>query len=76
MLPFQFSSLFSDQEVVFGPGPFSSQGEGIRALPIPGVLCPTCAADGREVWVIPGRQCGYCHTPAPDGDSCDGDHDH
>ncbi|CAI4211043.1 unnamed protein product [Parascedosporium putredinis] len=30
---------------------------------IPGLRCPTCAAEGKEVWVIPGRRCGYCGTP-------------
>ncbi|KAK0707302.1 hypothetical protein B0H67DRAFT_647497 [Lasiosphaeris hirsuta] len=39
--------------------------EGIRTLMLPGVRCPTCAANGSEVWVIPGRACGYCRTPAP-----------
>ena len=32
---------------------------------LPGVRCQTCAANGQEVWVIPGRACGYCRTPAP-----------
>ena len=31
---------------------------------LPGILCPTCASHGQEVWVIPGRACGYCSTPA------------
>ncbi|KFG78383.1 hypothetical protein MANI_012262 [Metarhizium anisopliae] len=30
---------------------------------IPGTRCPTCALKGKEVWVIPGRNCGYCGTP-------------
>ena len=30
---------------------------------LPGLRCPTCAAQGKEVWVIPGRRCGYCGTP-------------
>jgi hypothetical protein len=29
---------------------------------MPGVRCPTCAAAGQEVWVIPGRCCGICGT--------------
>ncbi|KAK0710145.1 hypothetical protein B0T26DRAFT_755255 [Lasiosphaeria miniovina] len=41
------------------------RGEGIRSIMLPGVRCPTCAAKGEEVWVIPGRACGYCRTPAP-----------
>ncbi|KAK4224027.1 hypothetical protein QBC38DRAFT_371891 [Podospora fimiseda] len=53
------------------PLPFPYQGEGIRSLVMPGVLCPTCAEKGQEVWVIPGRACGYCRTPAPDEDSVD-----
>ncbi|KAK3350257.1 hypothetical protein B0T25DRAFT_262978 [Lasiosphaeria hispida] len=44
---------------------FVPTGEGIRTLMLPGVRCPTCAANGSEVWVIPGRACGYCRTPAP-----------
>ncbi|KAF8856136.1 hypothetical protein BDZ45DRAFT_675693 [Acephala macrosclerotiorum] len=27
-----------------------------------GVRCPTCASNGQEVWVIPGRTCAYCGT--------------
>jgi len=34
----------------------------IKDMPIPGVRCPTCAAKGQEVWVIPGKACGYCGT--------------
>lgn len=30
---------------------------------MPGVKCPTCAAKGQEVWVIPGKSCHVCHTP-------------
>jgi hypothetical protein len=30
----------------------------------PGVRCPTCALEGKEVWVLPGRCCGYCGTPS------------
>ncbi|QUC18087.1 uncharacterized protein UV8b_02328 [Ustilaginoidea virens] len=33
---------------------------------IPGTRCPTCALEGKEVWVIPGRCCGYCGTPCDD----------
>ncbi|KAI5925749.1 hypothetical protein F4810DRAFT_708263 [Camillea tinctor] len=28
----------------------------------PGKRCPTCQANGSEVWVLPGRCCGYCGT--------------
>ncbi|CEJ93596.1 hypothetical protein VHEMI09174 [[Torrubiella] hemipterigena] len=37
--------------------------EGIVSCPVPGTRCPTCAKEGKEVWVIPGRNCGYCNTP-------------
>ncbi|EHK47404.1 uncharacterized protein TrAtP1_012492 [Trichoderma atroviride] len=37
---------------------------------VPGTRCPTCAQQGKEVWVIPGRCCGYCGTP------CDSEHHH
>ncbi|KAL1888311.1 hypothetical protein Sste5346_009636 [Sporothrix stenoceras] len=40
----------------------SNGSEGIRSVPLPGVRCPKCAKDGKEVWVIPGRACGYCGT--------------
>ncbi|KAL1866433.1 hypothetical protein VTK73DRAFT_4712 [Phialemonium thermophilum] len=40
-----------------------SSDDGIRTLPLPGIRCPTCAANGQEVWVIPGRACGNCGTP-------------
>ncbi|KAH8907790.1 hypothetical protein BR93DRAFT_926810 [Coniochaeta sp. PMI_546] len=33
------------------------------AQQLPGVRCPTCAANGQETWVIPGRACGNCGTP-------------
>ncbi|KAF5553085.1 zinc finger transcription factor ace1 [Fusarium phyllophilum] len=29
----------------------------------PGVRCPTCALEGKEIWVLPERCCGYCGTP-------------
>ncbi|KAH7316482.1 hypothetical protein B0I35DRAFT_254837 [Stachybotrys elegans] len=35
----------------------------IRHPKAPGTRCPTCAKAGQEVWVIPGRCCGYCGTP-------------
>ena len=31
-------------------------------MPMAGVRCPTCAIKGQEVWVIPGKACGYCGT--------------
>ncbi|KAK0387816.1 hypothetical protein NLU13_4061 [Sarocladium strictum] len=34
-----------------------------RNMFVPGTKCPTCAARGKEVWVIPGRLCGQCGTP-------------
>ncbi|KAK4183186.1 hypothetical protein QBC35DRAFT_394395 [Podospora australis] len=66
----------------FGLRRLLSQSGCIRTLPMPGILCQTCAAKGTEVWVLPGRACGYCRTPAPDEDSaeaddrCDHDHTH
>ncbi|KAK4139082.1 uncharacterized protein C8A04DRAFT_33458 [Dichotomopilus funicola] len=45
---------------------FPHSGEGILSLPVPGVRCPTCAANGEEVWVVPGLLCAKCRTPAPD----------
>ncbi|TVY54298.1 hypothetical protein LCER1_G003375 [Lachnellula cervina] len=34
----------------------------VKSIPMTGVRCPTCAANGQESWVIPGRACGYCGT--------------
>ncbi|EPE29420.1 hypothetical protein GLAREA_00580 [Glarea lozoyensis ATCC 20868] len=34
----------------------------IKVVPMTGVRCPTCTANGQESWVIPGRACGYCGT--------------
>ncbi len=31
-------------------------------IPMSGVRCPTCLANGQESWVIPGKTCGYCGT--------------
>ncbi|RKU45439.1 hypothetical protein DL546_007035 [Coniochaeta pulveracea] len=45
------------------PGLPSTNDEGVRMMPLPGVRCPTCAANGQEVWVIPGRACSNCGTP-------------
>ncbi|KAH9889248.1 hypothetical protein F4778DRAFT_398521 [Xylariomycetidae sp. FL2044] len=28
----------------------------------PGKRCPTCLENGTEVWILPGRCCGYCGT--------------
>ncbi|CAG7566267.1 unnamed protein product [Fusarium equiseti] len=39
---------------------------GFRSHKVPGTRCPTCALAGKEVWVIPGRACGYCGTPCVD----------
>ncbi|CRK13151.1 hypothetical protein BN1723_003454 [Verticillium longisporum] len=30
---------------------------------LPGIRCPTCRDSGKEVWVLPGKECGYCGTP-------------
>ncbi|OJJ48206.1 hypothetical protein ASPZODRAFT_130151 [Penicilliopsis zonata CBS 506.65] len=34
----------------------------VNALPMPGVRCPSCHSHGREVWVIPGKNCHECGT--------------
>ncbi|KAI3581972.1 hypothetical protein IWW34DRAFT_354855 [Fusarium oxysporum f. sp. albedinis] len=43
----------------------------VAIAPRPGVGCPTCALGGKEIWVIPGRCCGYCGTPCVDEDTLD-----
>ncbi|KAH7390206.1 hypothetical protein BKA64DRAFT_117225 [Cadophora sp. MPI-SDFR-AT-0126] len=30
---------------------------------MPGVRCGTCAGNGQDVWVIPGKACPVCGTP-------------
>lgn len=36
--------------------------DGFITRPAPGVRCPTCAANGQEIWVLPGKACAYCGT--------------
>ncbi|CZR64885.1 uncharacterized protein PAC_14785 [Phialocephala subalpina] len=36
----------------------------VKSFPMTGVRCPTCAGNGQEVWVIPGRACAYCEYKA------------
>ncbi|KAG6001494.1 hypothetical protein E4U43_001307 [Claviceps pusilla] len=44
-------------------GPTEADGIATGGPRIPGTRCPTCALAGKEVWVSPGRCCGYCGTP-------------
>ncbi|PMD63122.1 uncharacterized protein K444DRAFT_626869 [Hyaloscypha bicolor E] len=48
-------------------GPLPLPNPSIKGVPMTGVRCPTCAANGQEVWVIPGRACSYCETLEGDG---------
>ncbi|KAK2021411.1 hypothetical protein LX32DRAFT_604793, partial [Colletotrichum zoysiae] len=41
----------------------SSSKSGSKQHLLPGIRCPTCHASGKEVWVLPGKECGYCGTP-------------
>ncbi|KAF4124773.1 hypothetical protein GMORB2_5439 [Geosmithia morbida] len=63
----------------FGPATVPSLvapfGDIVRTPKSPGTRCPTCALDGKEVWVIPGRCCGYCGTPC-DEDGHEHEHEH
>ncbi|CAP85947.1 Pc20g06180 [Penicillium rubens Wisconsin 54-1255] len=34
-----------------------------KTAKMPGVRCPNCLAQGKEIWVIPGKNCHICHTP-------------
>ncbi|KAK1655954.1 hypothetical protein BDP81DRAFT_388816 [Colletotrichum phormii] len=43
--------------------PSSSTKSGSKQHLLPGIRCPTCHASGKEVWVLPGKECGYCGTP-------------
>ncbi|RPB02288.1 hypothetical protein L873DRAFT_1733084 [Choiromyces venosus 120613-1] len=47
---------FVNEFLEFVPGQISVPG-------IPGVLCPTCDAQGVESWVIRGKVCSKCGTP-------------
>ncbi|KAM0079805.1 hypothetical protein ACKRZS_008043 [Fusarium odoratissimum] len=52
-----------------GPSqPPAEVGHKVVKSSTPGVRCPTCALEGKEIWVIPGRCCGYCGTPCADED--------
>ncbi|KAH9213801.1 hypothetical protein DL95DRAFT_524270 [Leptodontidium sp. 2 PMI_412] len=35
----------------------------VRVVPMPGVRCGTCAGNGQDVWVIPGKACPVCGSP-------------
>ncbi|KAK3900480.1 hypothetical protein C8A05DRAFT_17220 [Staphylotrichum tortipilum] len=48
------------------PLSFPNRGEGIRTVPLPGVKCKTCEANGEEVWVVEGLKCGKCGTATDD----------
>lgn len=55
--------LESDLEImdtrdVSGPIPPPSEADRkVTRTPTPGVRCPTCAFENKEVWVLPGRSC-------------------
>ncbi|CAH0039041.1 unnamed protein product [Clonostachys solani] len=34
----------------------------IQTGKLPGTRCPTCAQEGKEVWVVPGLNCAHCGT--------------
>ncbi|KAL1975154.1 hypothetical protein VTN31DRAFT_3546 [Thermomyces dupontii] len=34
----------------------------LSSVPMPGVRCPTCEAQGIETWVIQGQNCHVCGT--------------
>ncbi|VTT55264.1 unnamed protein product [Fusarium fujikuroi] len=59
----------SDPEImntryVSGPIPLTAEAyHKVTGTSTPGVRCPTCAIENKEVWVLPGRSCGYCGTP-------------
>ncbi|PSS14873.1 hypothetical protein M430DRAFT_35733 [Amorphotheca resinae ATCC 22711] len=50
-----------EPSIYYNPAP-PSPDMGVRVVPMTGVRCPTCAANGQEVWVIPGKACPYCGT--------------
>ncbi|CAD6444274.1 1a1f6f2b-6690-45eb-838a-800ed001885b [Sclerotinia trifoliorum] len=72
-MPFQpipFETIFQEEmnilpsiEPLLMPLSEISESFGVTEMPgMPGVRCPTCLANGKEVWVIPGRACGACGT--------------
>ncbi|OBT65357.1 hypothetical protein VE03_06096 [Pseudogymnoascus sp. 23342-1-I1] len=56
LLPQEIHVTSQDAQFSLPPVP------GILQMPIPGVKCPTCLANGIEVWVIRGKVCGNCGT--------------
>ncbi|KAL5595010.1 hypothetical protein FOVSG1_008699 [Fusarium oxysporum f. sp. vasinfectum] len=56
------------------PGPSQPPAEvrnKVAKSSTPGVRCPTCALEGKEIWVLPARCCRYCGTPCVDDDTLD-----
>ncbi|KAF5633916.1 zinc finger transcription factor ace1 [Fusarium tjaetaba] len=49
--------------------PFIEADHKVVISSTPGVRCPTCALEGKEIWVLPGRCCGYCGTPCAEEDT-------
>ncbi|KAF7865465.1 hypothetical protein EAF04_006440 [Stromatinia cepivora] len=68
--PIPFETIFQEEmnilpstKPILMPFGEISESFGVTEMPgMPGVRCPTCLAEGREVWVIPGRACGACGT--------------
>lgn len=50
------NTLYSEEEAI----PVNNC--ALISLKLPGTRCPTCAQAGKELWVVPGRCCGYCGT--------------
>ncbi|KAF5685235.1 zinc finger transcription factor ace1 [Fusarium circinatum] len=63
------AALESDLEMK-GTRPAEVGRRGVRSS-TSGVRCPTCALEGKEMWVFPGRRCEYCKTPCVEEDTLD-----
>ncbi|KAF5655602.1 zinc finger transcription factor ace1 [Fusarium sp. NRRL 25303] len=61
-----------DTRYASGPSqpPAEAGRKGVKSS-TPGIRCATCALQGKEVWVIPGRCCGYCGTQCVEEDNLD-----
>ncbi|KAF5978676.1 zinc finger transcription factor ace1 [Fusarium coicis] len=66
----EIESALEKMDTPYASGPIQPFTEADYKVVIrPGLICPTCALEGKEGWNIPGRCCGYCGRPSADEDN-------